>query len=305
MCSVVQEFIANLTSWRGRHLRNGIKAMLNDPTMTGLAQRLYRHPRIATLTFCGKLPSYIPSTTFARALADIVLEDNNFRPVIDGPLAPFIKDAGGAVDKLESEFTKWFDDSMDGFGGWYKRNVQLVLFLLGLGLAAAFNVSSLEIARALWTQPVIRDAVVQSASDFYKGGDPTQITNPQEDRITKLQTQLDGLNLPIGWDQAMLACLFGKSSRATPENPPTTEATKAPATPHGTASCRQPQGPTNGVNLWWEWLALIAGWLVTALATTLGTQFWFQTLGNALALRAAGPKPPKASGDSNRIGTEG
>ncbi|HMA73858.1 MAG TPA: hypothetical protein VKP67_20605 [Xanthobacteraceae bacterium] len=287
MCSVLQEFIANVTSWRGRHLRNGIKAMLNDPAMTGLAKRLYRHPRIASLTFPGKLPSYIPSTTFASALADIVVEDNNYRSGVDGPLAPFIKDAkdaGGKIEQLEAQFAKWFDDSMDGLGGWYKRNVQIVLFLLGLMLAAAFNVNSFEIARVLWTEPVLREAVVQSASKFYQEGGPAQPQSSPQEQFAKLQRDLDNLNLPFGWEPGSIACLLGKAPSDT-------------TSPKGTAStiCRRLQESRDSMARWWEWLVLLAGWLVTALATSLGTQFWFQTLGQALALRAAGARPPKAT----------
>ncbi len=38
---------------------------------------------------------------------------------------------------------------------------------------------------------------------------------------------------------------------------------------------------------------------MTALAASLGTQFWFKTLGEALQLRAAGAKPPKGSNETN------
>jgi hypothetical protein len=335
MCSVLQEYIASAISWRGEHLRNGIKVMLNDPTLTGLAQRLYRHPRIATLSFPGKLPSYIPSVTFAKALADLMLEDNNFNASIDGPLAPFIKDAQGDIAKLQAEFTKWFDDSMDGLGGWYKRRVQIVLFLLGLGLAAVFNVNTLEIARALWTQPLLRDAVVQNADQFYKKGNPTEKKDHETDdthksdatdatkidatkpdtttktdgtetpdtgkderlaRLQELQAGLDSLHLPIGWDPDVLACMFrrGPANAAPPPKPEPAAAAAASKASPGAPTCRSPQGRPGDVNLWWEWIALLAGWIVTAFATSLGTQFWFQTLGQALAIRAAGAKPQRA-----------
>ena len=89
MCSIIQEIIANITSWRGKQLRHGIQSMLNDPTMTGLAQRIYLHPRISTLSLPGKLPSYIPSATFAKALADLVVEDGNLTANIEmGHLLP-------------------------------------------------------------------------------------------------------------------------------------------------------------------------------------------------------------------------
>ena len=283
MCSVLQELIANFTNWRGKNLRDAIKAMLNDPAMTGLARRLYRHPRVAALSTRGDLPSYIPGATFAKTLADIVVEDNNFHPSVDGPLAPFIRAAGGSVDKLEAEFAQWFEDSMDRLSGWYKRNVQVVLFILGLAVAAGFNVNSLEIARVLWTQPLLRDAVVQSAGKFYLEGQPKKPDGP--DPFSWLQEQLNNLRVPIGWDRDAVACLFRLGPREAPQSKQ-----------EHAAACG---GSMGEISLAWAWLVQVAGWLITALAASLGTQFWFQTLGEALSLRAAGVKPPKAAGKTD------
>jgi len=44
-----------------------------------------------------------------------------------------------------------------------------------------------------------------------------------------------------------------------------------------------------------DWLVLLAGWMITALATCLGTQFWFNTLQTALQLRGTGKKPESAA----------
>jgi hypothetical protein len=38
-------------------------------------------------------------------------------------------------------------------------------------------------------------------------------------------------------------------------------------------------------------LAKLLGWLLTALATSLGAQFWFNIMSEALKLRAGPPKP--------------
>ncbi len=286
ICSVLQEFIANLTSWRGRHLRNSIQAMLSDPAMPDLAQNLYRHPRISTLAFAGKLPSYIPNAAFAAALVDVIAKGGTLPAVATGPLAPFIRDCAGDVDRLNAQLAKWFDDAMDGFGGWYKRNVQVVIFCLALGLAAILNVNSLAIARALWTQPALRDAVVQAAGNF-NGQNNANNGAAAPGQIAVLQNELDSLPLPVGWNTASLACMFGKSAD--------TWAPPATVEPADVPDCASAQGRAAaakaGINLSWEWLALAAGWVVTAFATSLGTQFWFQTLGEALQLRAAGVKP--------------
>ncbi len=88
---------------------------------------------------------------------------------------------------------QWFDDTMDRLSGWYKRNVQLVLFALGLAFAAALNVSTIEIARALWTQPLLRDVVVQSASKFYDENRPTNENKSADVKNDDPRKRLDEL----------------------------------------------------------------------------------------------------------------
>ena len=40
-----------------------------------------------------------------------------------------------------------------------------------------------------------------------------------------------------------------------------------------------------------QWLMKFGSWIVTAFATSLGAQFWFNVLSEALKIRGAGPKP--------------
>jgi hypothetical protein len=42
---------------------------------------------------------------------------------------------------------------------------------------------------------------------------------------------------------------------------------------------------------WWGWLIRAVGWTLTALALSLGTPFWFDTLGKFLNVRS-GVRPP-------------
>ncbi|HKY41193.1 MAG TPA: hypothetical protein VJN18_34905 [Polyangiaceae bacterium] len=39
------------------------------------------------------------------------------------------------------------------------------------------------------------------------------------------------------------------------------------------------------------------GWILTALAVSLGSNFWFDVLGKALQLRGSGPKVDVSSGE--------
>jgi hypothetical protein len=76
-------------------------------------------------------------------------------------------DLGVFAKKLEN----WFDDSMNRVSGWYKRQVEVVLFAIGLAMAIVFNVDTLQIAGKLTTDKDARDKMVvlaMKASEQYK-----------------------------------------------------------------------------------------------------------------------------------------
>lgn len=89
VCSAVNEAIEAWLKVRASNLARGLEEMLDDPD---LVKKLYQHPLIASL-YSGRytaiaaknlavnpaptnLPSYIPSADFAKALVDILLQDN-------------------------------------------------------------------------------------------------------------------------------------------------------------------------------------------------------------------------------------
>lgn len=79
ICTAINEFISTLINKRGKYLFEGIQNLLNDPTFTGLAQRVYNHGLIDSTSKLAKdpnkpvrKPSYIASKTFALSLLDIL-----------------------------------------------------------------------------------------------------------------------------------------------------------------------------------------------------------------------------------------
>jgi hypothetical protein len=71
LCSAVGEYIEAKLNSRARYLQEGIRLLLNETDGTGidLAERLYTHGLVRPLyRNAAKLPSYIPSRTFALAL---------------------------------------------------------------------------------------------------------------------------------------------------------------------------------------------------------------------------------------------
>src|SRR6185295_2923024 len=57
----------------------------------------------------------------------------------------------------------WFNDSMDRVTGWYKRRTQLWTVSVAIVITLAANADTIGIARRLWTDPVLRNAMVEGA----------------------------------------------------------------------------------------------------------------------------------------------
>jgi len=94
---------------------------------------------------------------------------------------------------------------------------------------------------------------------------------------------LEGLGLPLGWGHAGLPSLLPtRCNGGTPDHTP-----QAP-------NCSLSQ--TMGEAAWWGNLLLaLLGWLLTAMAVTLGAPFWFDLLGKLVKIRGAGSNPDEAA----------
>ena len=67
------------------------------------------------------------------------------------------------IEKFTKKMEDWFDDSMNRASGWYKRQTQVVLFLIGMVLAFTFNVDTIAIAGKLSNDKDARDKLVTMA----------------------------------------------------------------------------------------------------------------------------------------------
>ena len=240
------------------------------------------------------LPAYIPSRTFAVAMIDLLERENlgdagvmqRIGEFLNGHHAEFadnkaveallalVRSANGDVEKFQTSLENWYNDAMDRVSGWYKKYSQNVLLVVGLALAVAFNVDSISVARVLWLDRDARQDMVNAASDYLgKHGDfpgtsaPAQPAGgtatsssaaaPPADPAAlrlKLQTTVQTLKdvgsaslLPVGWSDASRAEQF--RSR-------------------------------------WTILSTIGGWLITAVALSLGAPFWFDTLNKFMVVRS-------------------
>ena len=258
MVSTITEGLASALGWRAATLLTGMKALLNDPALDGLALDILNHaganPLSSGTTPRGKapavMPSYIAPTQFAAAMIDSLQKapgqaaaatatlrqsilDNVKNEQIQTLLLGQLARAGDDVNAFRQGLADWFDTAMARLSGRYKRNVQLVSFAIGLALAAALNVDAIRIAHVLWVQPDLAANVTVPDGDVGKA------------------TAYFLQNFPLGWT-------------AGPGFAPVS----------------------------------VLGWLLTALATLFGAPFWFDTLQRFVQVRSSGGTPAEQKKDS-------
>lgn len=262
---------------------------------SSLATALLQHPAIDNLRApklfgkgLSKL-SYLDSDLFSSTLLDLVAPDsgNSLDKVKAGvaglqndelrkTLLPLINKAGNDIDKARMNIASWYDHAMERLSGRYKRRAQIFLFVIGLALAIGLNMSTIDATKKLWTDPVVREQMLEEAK---KAAPPVQNaatppgnatddlkkkTEQLQNDYTSLQTAYANAGIPFGWSADARTQFAG--------------------------------------NLSWDWskvgalVIILLGWIMTATAVSFGAPFWFDFLNQVLKLntRLSGSKPKPA-----------
>jgi hypothetical protein len=308
LATAAREAFEGFLKKRGQYLELGLKelffhdtdpAKIRTPDQTFLA-RFYNHHLIFslyqgnyippcagpnTLSQQGRknLPSYIPSDTFVQAFLDVAssylrpgtdfaaLTPDRLRaaawaipnPPLRKTLLQALNTADGDIAQLREFLKTWFDNGMDRVTGWYKRHTNMLVFWGSLTVAVAMNVNTLLIGQTLYQEPALRAVVetaAQQSKDFNDSGAPN---------IAATLAKTQSLGLPVGWGEAVRAHMITTFSLT----PLVDDASGA-----------------NGTDPLWlcaGLLELLAGWLMTAYAMTLGAPFWFDILNKAIQLRTS------------------
>ncbi|MGE0589856.1 MAG: hypothetical protein AB7O48_14865 [Cyclobacteriaceae bacterium] len=235
-------------------------------------------------------------------------------------------DAQGDVEKFKEMLEQWFDETMERATGWYKKYSQVSLFFVGMVIAVMFNVDSIQIVQKLSKDPKVREQLVQQASAYVKEHpalleelrqrqekldkdlrDRTEANNAdsieiqkskyeaqaqyekKRKRLDSLENAVDDLiKSDIQDANDLLALGWRKECKK---------------------NCHCEECKIIGFNGW----SSIIGWILTALALSLGAPFWYDLLNKLMKLRASvqtsAPKTTVASASNqaslpkiNRVG---
>lgn len=246
------------------------------------------------LPFRSTLPSYIPSRNFALAIMDLVggsaeggaplslesvkagamtLPDGRLKQAMLVAMA----EAEGDLDRARTSLEAWFDGTMDRVSGWYKRETQAILLVLGFMFAGVLNVNALTIVHDLATNNTLRNGLIARVDDVYQNRKTDQGTTGQPQfSEADLKSIRDGLSGVIGWERIR--------------------------------SQVEKDAKTLGAVDAWALNILVAalGWALTAVAVSLGAPFWFDLLNKLMVIRATVKPYEKspAEGSEDRHGPE-
>lgn len=240
-----------------------------------LIQDFYNQPLLKSLSSSSysSKPSYLTAQNFSKALMDAIKGDDEnelfteIDRIKDGidqipgentqtkkHLKTLLRDANNDLEKFKLLLEQWYEDTQERAIGWFKRKTQLYLFSIGFILALGFNVDTVEIVNKLRLDEKTRDALASQAVALASEGkdsiDVSAMSNSDFQKYTeKVKTRMAEVNSIIGLEW----------------NWPCYDPEKTP----------------------WEILKNSIGILLTALAISLGSPFWFDLLNKLVKLRGA------------------
>lgn len=286
ICTAANEWLAALTKQRAKFLKKSLLQLLdNQPTKKdgspgAFIKEFYQHPLITGMMRDGSHPTYLAARTFSAVISDLLAADQSADAATRDLAAAAAAIPEGDVKKAlvalaqhskrdlktaEEVIEEWFNDAMDRVSGWYKRRTQTWTIIVAIAITVIANADTIGISRRLWTDPVLRSAVVEEAKVRAQKPRPRiSVEYKDEDDPTNPTVTTNEGNQLSDQERALLGQLLGW------------------------------RGSLND-NTWLNWLERLFGWMLTVLALSLGAPFWFDLLNKFINIRSAGKSPDEKS----------
>ncbi|HEX2955989.1 MAG TPA: hypothetical protein VHO70_04130 [Chitinispirillaceae bacterium] len=304
--TTINEIRASACHRRAKILEIALRRMLMDDdeySVLGkkLIEMFLNQPLVKYMNKGGRInrfPSYISKESFSKTIVDSLMEcsGKSDQPVIpqamyDGINAlsvsesksvlqgspaelsaknksdtlrlikSYLIDSNNDLQKFRLHLEQWFNDMMERTTGWYKRETQWWTLITGLFIAIAFNVDTIKIVDILSVDKSAREQITQLAINTAKNYPVDSFPDTVSHHVDSLVSYAVSLyNKDIQNSNKILALGWSCSSWK--------QFTK-------------------------QWYFSLLGWIITALAISLGAPFWFDLLSKLVQLRGTGTKPPE------------
>jgi hypothetical protein len=227
-------------------------------------------------------PSYLPSGLFVDTVMHMlksgeirkgtVHPDADMEALISDVENPALRTTLEALNQSSRDsgqpfrmrLERWYEDAMDRATGWYRRTAHVMLFLVAFIMAVVCNVDTVHIVTMLTVNPDLRKGLASKATEYVE----TQVDKIAKaaaaqpvtgDPNAQLQAKIEEYNVALkNLDGLGIPLHWGKAEKLYVALNP---------------------------------FMAIVGWLMSAVAATLGANFWFQILGGLVKMRLSGNKP--------------
>ena len=293
--TVINEYIAQIWNLRGKQLCDSMKNIIGDGDVA-VTKILSQSPALKPFFDSDRrrLPSYIDPNIFARQLvggltigvaagSTVQRASETIETLPDSglkqQLQALVATAGSTTDELVTAVSDWAERSLTALGGEYKRHLKTISFWIGLVVAAGLNIDTVALTEQLYYDKGAREATVALAIQITEKTDKRtfdkclalslQKRNEDSSCIgAELLADVHGYiqslgTLPIGWS----------SKKPSPLTLPPVDWIVPEA---------------------WFLGSRMVGWLLTALAVSLGAPFWFDLLNKVVNVRHGLSKPKVA-----------
>jgi hypothetical protein len=264
ICTTIDEWIASILSLRARTLVAAIQNLIKgkDPQGKELTDSFFEHSLIKALSSKARKLSYIPSHTFALTLIDIIA------PKVTAGSKMF-KDFGKAVDNLQESDVK---KTLQLFTRQKKEEIEKVQENIERWFDDTMDrvkgwykrkIQLITICTAVVVSVGLNVDTFEIANSLYRDGTL---------RALVVAVAVEAVKKTESTEQQNSSNIVENAS----------EKLQGLQLPIGWSGQRQK--PINLPNK-------VLGWLVTAVALSLGAPFWFDVLNRFMKLRASGKNP--------------
>ncbi|MBC7913582.1 MAG: hypothetical protein H7Y07_05595 [Pyrinomonadaceae bacterium] len=276
---------------------------------------IFRNPSSFKAVSFSKTMMYILNGSGPLNPAKIEAELKNNAPKILGEeTASYVlslwEDSYGDIARFKQQLEAWFDRTMEQATEWYKRKIQLVLLVLGFSFAWIFNADTLVIVKKLSNDKSAREQMVNLAQAY-------QQNNQQvPENIKKALTRQEGLEYSRKLDSlldvrkkldeavvnanTLLGSFSWLPNSILVKVDPVTQTKVYPIgiekeiLPHGKPSIGLKGNYYLNFDTGDKWLYSFRimrkhffGFMLTAIAISLGAPFWFDLLNKMMKLRSS------------------
>lgn len=329
----LSKLLNNWLGKRLHRLWDSLRMMKNPKNP--VINNFYNHPEIKYLGSSGlfKNPSSFKAVSFSKTLlyqlnGTGTLDLNKIEAalrekapeVLGAETAAYVlsmwEDSEKNIVKFKQQLEAWFDRTMEQATEWYKRKIQFVLFIIGFILALIFNADTLVIVKTLSNDKEAREQLVKLTSAYiesHPGPQPVAANldlkglhgsySEKTDSLwavkSKLEADINSANTILGLGSWL------PDSVAVSIDKPSGQLAFHPAIEASLIQYRRPQEYVHGYisftsNDKWKYFGNILrthlwGFLLTAIAISLGAPFWFDLLNKMMKLRTSVKQPADSS----------